>query len=98
MPVNASRGLAVFIDVTSLECSPTGFEEAFDSLFLRAFRIGRQILGDPVAAEDVAAETLARAFAHWRKIGHQPWREGWVVRVASNLAIDATRARSRPRS
>lgn len=71
------------------------FEEAFDELFTRAFRVGRRILGDETAAEDVAAEAMARAYAHWRKIGDQPWREGWVVRVASNLAIDAARARSR---
>lgn len=73
----------------------TSFEQAFDELFTRAFRVGRRILGDPAAAEDVAAEALARAYAHWRKIGDQPWREGWVVRVASNLALDVARSRSR---
>lgn len=67
------------------------FEEAFDALFRRAFLVARRILGDSAASEDVAAETLARAYAHWRKIGDQPWREGWVVRVATNLALDATR-------
>ncbi|HLV90735.1 MAG TPA: sigma-70 family RNA polymerase sigma factor [Acidimicrobiia bacterium] len=81
--------------MTSTLRAPTGFEEAFDGLFGRAFRVAMRILRDPTAAEDVAAETMARAFAHWRKIGDQPWREGWVVRVASNLAIDTARARSR---
>jgi RNA polymerase sigma factor (sigma-70 family) len=73
----------------------TGFEEAFDDLFARAFRVARRILGDAASAEDVAAEAMARAFAHWRKIGDQPWREGWVVRVATNLALDVARARNR---
>jgi RNA polymerase sigma factor (sigma-70 family) len=73
----------------------TGFEEAFDDLFARAFRVARRILGDAATAEDVAAEALARAFAHWRKIGDQPWREGWVVRVATNLALDIARGRNR---
>lgn len=73
----------------------TGFEEAFDDLFVRAFRVARRILGDAATAEDVAAEALARAFAHWRKIGDQPWREGWVVRVATNLALDVGRGRNR---
>lgn len=72
-----------------------GFDEAFDDLLVVAFRVARRILGDDHAAEDVAAEALARAYAHWRRIGHQPWREGWVVRTASNLAIDLGRARSR---
>lgn len=71
------------------------FEEAFDDLFVRAFRVGRRILGDPATAEDVAAEAMARAYAHWRKIGDQPWREGWVVRVATNLALDVARSRNR---
>jgi RNA polymerase sigma-70 factor (ECF subfamily) len=74
---------------------PDGFEQAFDGLFTRAFLVARRILGDATAAEDVAAEATARAYAHWRRIGDQPWREGWIVRVASNLALDATRARAR---
>ncbi len=74
---------------------PEGFEEAFDALFARAFRVGRRILGDDAAAEDVAAEAMARAYAHWGKIASQPWREGWVVRVASNLALDTVRKRAR---
>lgn len=73
----------------------TSFEEAFDDLFARAFRVGRRIVGDAATAEDVAAEAMARAYAHWRKIGDQPWREGWVVRVATNLALDVGRSRSR---
>ena len=73
----------------------TGFEEAFDDLFIRAARVARRIVGDPATAEDVAAEAMARAYAHWRKIGDQPWREGWVVRVATNLALDVARSRNR---
>jgi RNA polymerase sigma factor (sigma-70 family) len=73
----------------------TTFEEAFDDLFRRAFRVARRILGDPATAEDVAAEAMARAYAHWRKIGDEPWREGWVVRVATNLALDVARSRTR---
>ncbi len=75
--------------------APESFEEAFDGLFGRAFRVARRVLGDPTTAEDVAAETMARAFAHWRKIGDQPWREGWIVRVATNLSLDVARSRSR---
>jgi RNA polymerase sigma factor (sigma-70 family) len=74
---------------------PEGFEEAFDALFGRAFRVARRILGDDAAAEDVAAEAMARAYAHWGKIALQPWREGWVVRVASNLALDTVKKRAR---
>lgn len=75
--------------------APDGFDDAFDALFRRAFHVARRIVGSPTAAEDVAAEALARAFAHWGRIGDRPWREGWVVRVATNLAIDAVRKDAR---
>lgn len=68
-----------------------GFEGAFDNLFPRAFRLARRILGDPAAAEDVAAEALARTYAHWNKVASLPYRDGWVLRVATNLAIDRLR-------
>jgi RNA polymerase sigma factor (sigma-70 family) len=71
--------------------APEGFVEAFDVLLGRAYRVARRIVLSDQAAEDIAAETLARAYAHWRRIGDQPWREGWVVKVATNLAIDAVR-------
>jgi RNA polymerase sigma factor (sigma-70 family) len=74
---------------------PEGFEESFNVLFARAYRVARRILGDSATAEDVAAEAMARAYAHWGKISAQPWRDGWVVRVASNLALDTVRKRSR---
>lgn len=74
---------------------PEGFEASFDALFARAFRTARRILGDEASAEDVAAEAMARAYAHWGKISMEPWRDGWVVRVASNLALDTIRKRAR---
>lgn len=68
-----------------------GFEEAFDELFGRAFGLARRLLGDGPAAEDVAAEALARAYAHWPRIEGLPYRDGWVLKVAANLAIDRLR-------
>jgi RNA polymerase sigma factor (sigma-70 family) len=69
------------------------FEAAFDTLFPRAHRLAYRILGDDAAAEDVAAEALARTYARWGKVRDLPYRDGWVLRVATNLAIDATRRR-----
>ena len=70
-----------------------GFEEAFDLLFPRAFRLARRILGDAAAAEDVAAEALARAYAQWSRVSALPHRDAWVLRVATNLAMDHIRRR-----
>jgi len=69
------------------------FEEAFDALFPRAERLAYRILGNWAAAEDAAAEAMARAYANWRKVGRLPHRDGWVLRVATNVAIDAYRRR-----
>lgn len=69
------------------------FEEAFDHLYARAYGIGYQLLGVRSEAEDVAQETLARAFASWRKV--RGYAEAWVVKVAGNLAIDTWRKRRR---
>jgi RNA polymerase sigma-70 factor (ECF subfamily) len=69
------------------------FEEAFDDLFPRAFRMARRMLGDSAAAEDVAAEAMARAYARWPKVSVLPYRDGWLLRVAANLAIDRMRRR-----
>jgi RNA polymerase sigma-70 factor (ECF subfamily) len=69
------------------------FEEAFDDLFPRAFRMARRMLGDSAAAEDVAAEAMARAYARWPKVSVLPYRDGWLLRVTANLAIDRMRRR-----
>ena len=70
-----------------------GFEEAFDELFPRAVRLATRLLGDRTAAEDVAAEAMARAYARWPKVSGLPYRDGWVLKVATNLAIDRLRRR-----
>jgi RNA polymerase sigma factor (sigma-70 family) len=69
------------------------FEAAFDDLFARAYGVAYQLLGRRSESEDVAQETLARAFVRWRKV--RGYAEAWVVRVAGNLAIDAWRHRQR---
>jgi len=73
-----------------------GFEDAFRGLFVLAHRVARRILADPDRAEDMAAEALSRAYAHWASIGHQPYREAWVVRVTMNLALNDVRRRPPP--
>ena len=67
------------------------FEQAYRRLFPRAATMAYRLLGDRTAAEDIAAEALARTYAHWRKVSGLPYRDGWVLKVATNLAIDAAR-------
>ena len=71
------------------------FEQAFDKMFTSAYRLAHRVLGEHAAAEDVAAEACARAYASWRRVGELSYREAWVLRVAANLAIDLVRRKPR---
>jgi RNA polymerase sigma-70 factor (sigma-E family) len=53
------------------------------------------VTGDAGASEDAASEALVRAGVRWRRIHDRALP--WVVRVATNLAIDHTRRRARER-
>lgn len=72
------------------------YEDAYPELFLAAMRLAYRILRDRDAAEDVAAEALARTYARWRTVRVLEHRQAWVLRVAANLAIDVIRRRPAP--
>lgn len=72
-----------------------GFDDAFPAMAVVAVGMARKILADDPAVEDIAAEALARAYAHWDRLAHAPYRDAWVSRVTANLALD-WRRRPRP--
>lgn len=67
------------------------YEAAFGELVLPAFRVALRILGNHHDAEEVAAEAMARALRSWDRVRDLPHRQAWVLRVASNVAVDRTR-------
>jgi RNA polymerase sigma-70 factor, ECF subfamily len=67
-------------------------------LFLPAFRVAYRLVGDIHTAEDIAAEALARSYARWNMVRTLPYRDAWVLRVATNLALDAVRRRGPARA
>ncbi len=69
----------------------TAFEALFDESFERCEAAARRIVRDPALAEDLAAEAFARAWARWWWLRRQPAPVGWLVRVTTNLALDAVR-------
>ncbi len=71
------------------------YEEWFRANLGRVQRAARRILGTDAEADDVAAEAFARALVRWSKVRALPHRDAWVIRVASNLAIDEIRRRTR---
>jgi RNA polymerase sigma-70 factor (sigma-E family) len=69
--------------------APGGFDAAYPALFRRAYRTAYRLLGSRAEAEDVAQEALTRALMRWRRV--EEYAEPWVVRTATNLAIDVVR-------
>jgi RNA polymerase sigma-70 factor (ECF subfamily) len=69
----------------------TDIQEDFDTFFRsvlpRAIGVARRITGDRATAEDVAVEALAKAHLRWHRVAQLPWREAWVLRVASREAL-----------
>lgn len=66
---------------------PEGFDRFFRSLFPKAVAVARRVTNDPGTAEDAALEAFVRAHLRWAKIGGEPWREAWILRVTVNEAI-----------
>lgn len=70
------------------------FAANYHDLFGHARRAAHRLLVNADAAEEVAAEAMARLWVHWPTVaGGNP--AGWVGTVAANLALDALRAKKR---
>lgn len=72
-----------------------GFEDSTPDLWALAYRVAYRILQDRSAAEDAAAEGLARTWSRWAQVG--TYAEPWVARVTANLALGELR-RLKPRA
>jgi len=79
--------------VTNDEKWSDDFERVFRELLPRARTVAHRILSDEHDADDAAAEAFARAHASWRRVGRLAYRDAWILRVTSNVAIDMVRKR-----
>ena len=73
--------------------SAKGFDALFEELYVPAYAVALRVLGDPYAAEDAACEALAKSFVSWRRLQTVQSQRAWVLRVTTNVAIDAVRRR-----
>ena len=69
------------------------YDDNFGALYRIAFRVAYRILGSQAEAEDIAQDTMAKAYSRWWRI--RPEAARWVSRVSANGAIDAWRKRSK---
>jgi RNA polymerase sigma-70 factor (ECF subfamily) len=68
------------------------FLETFEPLRPTLYRYCRYLTRSPWDAEDLAQDTMARAFVTLGRMGSEPPNpRAWLFRVASNLWIDQTR-------
>ena len=63
------------------------FDRFFRAVFPKADAVAQRVTGERSSAEDAAMEALAKAHVRWRRIGPDPRRDGWVMKVAVNEAI-----------
>lgn len=67
------------------------FDAAFVGLLRHAYNVGWRFFRDRAMAEEVAQETLTRAYVHWTKVQQHPSPEGWVVVAATRVAQEIGR-------
>jgi RNA polymerase sigma-70 factor (ECF subfamily) len=85
----AERSLA-----SALRSSWHGFLEAYEPLRSELYRYCRHLTRSPWDAEDLAQDTMARAFVTLGQMGEPPPNpRAWLFRVASNLWLDQVRRR-----
>ena len=86
-PPTAAPTVAAPVTTRPARLAP-GFTEAFDGLYLGAYRTAYRLLGNRQEAEDVAQEACARACLRWSRLDDPA---AWVARVSANLALDRWR-------
>lgn len=72
------------------------YESWFPKLLPYAYNVGYRFSGGRAPfAEDVAQETMTRAFVAWRKLDHHPNLEAWVTTAALYVSLELARQQQR---
>jgi RNA polymerase sigma-70 factor, ECF subfamily len=93
--MDALAGEAAQIAVASSREAEREFEKQLPHSARLAFRVAFGLLRNREDAEDVAQETLLRAFRSFGRLRDPERLRAWIVRTAWRLAIDRQRARGR---
>jgi RNA polymerase sigma-70 factor (sigma-E family) len=71
------------------------FTEFYTAARDECLRVVLIAVGDRELAEDLVAESFARAWGAWRKVRQHPARQAWIVRTALNTHVSWWRRRRR---
>lgn len=72
------------------------FEDHYRSLLDHAYFVGHRFFsGDRHRAEEVAQETLTRAYERWESVARHPNQEAWVMNAAWKVCMEVHRRESR---
>src|SRR5579859_3831840 len=71
------------------------FEERLTDSAALAFRVARGVLRNDADAEDVAQESLLRAFRKFDRLRERGRFRAWLVRISFRLALDRLRSAKR---
>lgn len=80
---------------TTMTTTDDGFDQVFRELVPAVRRLTWRMLGDEASAEDATAEAFIRALTRWGSVRDLPHRDAWIMRVATNVALDQLRKRRR---
>ena len=68
------------------------FECLYQELYPRIVRTVFLMIFDRAVAQEITHEAFLRLWEHRNRLGHNPNRGAWVMKVAVNLAIDHRRS------
>ena len=89
---NVTNDLAVRLGVIAVdEALEREFEARLADSSTLAFRVAYSVLRHREDAEDVAQETLAKAYKNFRTLRERDRFRGWLVRMTWRLALDRRR-------
>jgi RNA polymerase sigma-70 factor (ECF subfamily) len=83
------------VQPTSVQSSDAWLEAAFMEHWNRVYAVLYRLVGERDEAEDLALETFWRLHSRRARLQDEPGLAGWLYRVATNLGLNALRARQR---
>lgn len=79
----------------TVQAAAPGFDEAFTLHHRAVFRAAYSVVRDSGLAEDVTQEVFLKLYQHMDSIQNEEHVRPWLLRVATNTALNTIRSRSR---